>query len=73
MLNMVKMFCFFSHQVSFQSAFQLIRSGAMKIVDCNNHIKSASAFFGGGCAVNILSDKYNPLGKLIIIFCFIIF
>ncbi|XP_047480252.1 melanotransferrin-like [Penaeus chinensis] len=41
---------------------KLIRSGAMKIIDCNNHIKSASAFFGGGCAVNILSDKYNPLG-----------
>lgn len=41
---------------------KLIKSGAMKIVDCNNYIKSASAFFSGGCAVNILSDKYNPLG-----------
>ncbi|XP_071513824.1 transferrin 2 isoform X2 [Panulirus ornatus] len=41
---------------------KLIRSGAMKIVDCNNHVKSASEFFSGGCAVNILSDKYNPLG-----------
>ncbi|KAG7160041.1 Transferrin-like 2 [Homarus americanus] len=41
---------------------ELIRSQAMKIVDCNNHIKSASEFFSGGCAVNILSDKYNPLG-----------
>ena len=43
--------------------FQLIKSRAMKIVDCNNHVKSASEFFKGGCAVNILSDKYNPLGK----------
>ncbi|KAK7015526.1 Ferric iron binding [Halocaridina rubra] len=41
---------------------KLIKTGAMKIVDCNNHIKSASEFFSGGCAVNILSDKYNPLG-----------
>ncbi|KAK3866185.1 hypothetical protein Pcinc_028259 [Petrolisthes cinctipes] len=41
---------------------RLIGSGAMKITDCNNHIKSASNFFEGGCAVNILSDKYNPLG-----------
>ncbi|KAK8379650.1 hypothetical protein O3P69_019551 [Scylla paramamosain] len=40
----------------------LIHSGAMKVVDCNNHIKSASEFFSGGCAVNILTDKYNPLG-----------
>lgn len=35
----------------------------MTITDCNNHIKSASNFFGGGCAANILSDKYNPLGE----------
>lgn len=41
---------------------KLIKTGAMKIVDCNNHIKSASEFFSGGCAVNVLSDKYNPLG-----------
>uniref|UniRef100_A0A2P2I4V7 Melanotransferrin-like n=1 Tax=Hirondellea gigas TaxID=1518452 RepID=A0A2P2I4V7_9CRUS len=41
---------------------RLMESGAMKVVDCNNHVKSASAFFDGGCAVNILSDKHNPLG-----------
>ncbi|XP_069187443.1 transferrin 2 isoform X2 [Procambarus clarkii] len=41
---------------------ELIGSGAMEIVDCNNHIKSASQFFSGGCAANILTKKYNPLG-----------
>ncbi|KAB7499115.1 Melanotransferrin [Armadillidium nasatum] len=40
----------------------LIEKNVMEIVDCNNHIKSASQFFSGGCAVNILTNKYNPLG-----------
>ncbi|RXG58964.1 Melanotransferrin [Armadillidium vulgare] len=40
----------------------LIEKNIMEIVDCNNHIKSASQFFSGGCAVNILTNKYNPLG-----------
>jgi len=31
-------------------------------VDCNNHVKSALEYFGESCAVNSLSDKYNPLG-----------
>lgn len=34
----------------------------MEIVDCNNHVKSALSYFGPSCAVNSLSDKYNPLG-----------
>ena len=34
----------------------------MKVVDCNNHVKSASEFFGPSCAVNSLQDRYNPLG-----------
>lgn len=34
----------------------------MDVADCNNHVKSALEFFGSGCAVNSLSDKYNPLG-----------
>lgn len=34
----------------------------MDIVDCNNHVKSASQFFGPSCAVDSLSDIYNPLG-----------
>lgn len=34
----------------------------MEIVDCNNHVKSASEFFGPSCAVDSLSDIYNPLG-----------
>ncbi|CAL4059894.1 unnamed protein product, partial [Meganyctiphanes norvegica] len=41
---------------------KLIKEKAMDIIDCNNHIQSASAFFKGGCAVNILTDKHNPLG-----------
>jgi len=34
----------------------------MEVIDCNNHVKSAIGFFGPSCAVNSLSDKYNPLG-----------
>jgi len=34
----------------------------MPVVDCNNHVKSASHFFGPSCAVNSLTDIYNPLG-----------
>ncbi|KAF2363139.1 Transferrin-like domain [Trinorchestia longiramus] len=41
---------------------RLMESGAMMVKDCNNYVKSASAFFAGGCAVNVLSDKHNPLG-----------
>ncbi|XP_018016506.1 uncharacterized protein LOC108673222 [Hyalella azteca] len=40
---------------------RLMEAGAMKVADCNNYVKSASAFFAGGCAVNILADKHNPL------------
>lgn len=42
--------------------FQLMKHGGMDIVDCNNHVKSATVFFGSSCAVNCLSDKYNPIG-----------
>lgn len=34
----------------------------MKVVDCNNHVKNAIAFFGKSCAVNSLINKYNPIG-----------
>lgn len=34
----------------------------MEIVDCNNHVKTATAFFNSSCAVNSLIDKYNPIG-----------
>ena len=34
----------------------------MDIVDCNNHVKSAGQFFGPSCAVDSLSNIYNPLG-----------
>lgn len=34
----------------------------MDVIDCNNHVKTASNFFGPSCAVNCLTDKYNPIG-----------
>lgn len=34
----------------------------MNITDCNNHVKSASQFFGPSCAVDSLANIYNPLG-----------
>ncbi|KAJ8967951.1 hypothetical protein NQ314_002567 [Rhamnusium bicolor] len=40
----------------------LMKEGGMEIVDCNNHVKSATHYFGPSCAVNCLSDKYNPIG-----------
>ncbi|XP_050293429.1 melanotransferrin isoform X2 [Anthonomus grandis grandis] len=40
----------------------LIKEGVMDIIDCNNHIKTASNFFGPSCAVNCLTDRYNPIG-----------
>jgi hypothetical protein len=36
--------------------------GGMEIIDCNNHVKSATKFFGPSCAVNCLTDKFNPIG-----------
>nr|CAH7769486.1 unnamed protein product [Callosobruchus chinensis] len=40
----------------------LMKEGGMEIIDCNNHIKSATHYFGPSCSVNCLSDKYNPIG-----------
>lgn len=34
----------------------------MDITDCNNHVKTATDYFGQSCAVNALVDKYNPIG-----------
>lgn len=34
----------------------------MEIIDCNNHVKSSIKFFGPSCAVNSLTNIYNPLG-----------
>ena len=31
-------------------------------MDCNNHVKTVTEYFGPSCAVNSLSNKYNPLG-----------
>ncbi|XP_018571582.1 melanotransferrin [Anoplophora glabripennis] len=40
----------------------LMKEGGMEIIDCNNHVKSATNYFGSSCAVNCLTDKYNPIG-----------
>ncbi|XP_055631307.1 melanotransferrin isoform X2 [Toxorhynchites rutilus septentrionalis] len=42
--------------------YTLQREGGMDITDCNNHVKTATDFFGPSCAVNALVDKYNPIG-----------
>ncbi|KRT83633.1 hypothetical protein AMK59_4766, partial [Oryctes borbonicus] len=42
--------------------YTLMTKGAMEIIDCNNHVKTASEFFGTSCAVNALIDKNNPIG-----------
>ncbi|KAI4460441.1 transferrin [Holotrichia oblita] len=42
--------------------YTLMKSGAMEIVDCNNHVKTATEFFGPSCAVNALLDANNPIG-----------
>ncbi|XP_058831146.1 transferrin 2 isoform X1 [Topomyia yanbarensis] len=42
--------------------YTLQREGGMEITDCNNHVKTATDFFGPSCAVNALVDKYNPIG-----------
>lgn len=39
-----------------------MKEGYMEIIDCNNHVKTASNFFGPSCAVNCLTDRYNPIG-----------
>lgn len=44
-----------------------MRYGGMEVIDCNNHVKSTIKYFGPSCAVNSLIDKYNPLGKFIVI------
>nr|XP_023018822.1 melanotransferrin-like [Leptinotarsa decemlineata] len=40
----------------------LMKEGGMEIIDCNNHVKSATNYFGPSCAVNCLTDQYNPIG-----------
>ncbi|XP_053619563.1 transferrin 2 [Plodia interpunctella] len=40
----------------------LMQEGGLKITDCNNHVKSATYFFGESCAPNSLKDIYNPIG-----------
>ncbi|CAH2097003.1 unnamed protein product [Euphydryas editha] len=40
----------------------LMKEGGLKIIDCNNHVKSAVEYFGESCAPNSLKDMYNPIG-----------
>ena len=40
----------------------LIDQEILQIVDCNNLVKNAAAFFGSSCVPNSLIDKYNPTG-----------
>ncbi|KAL3268954.1 hypothetical protein HHI36_008040 [Cryptolaemus montrouzieri] len=42
--------------------YTLMKYGGMEIIDCNNHVKSAIEYFGPSCAVNSLSDRFNPIG-----------
>ncbi|XP_063907612.1 transferrin 2 isoform X1 [Zophobas morio] len=42
--------------------YTLMNEGGMEIIDCNNHVKTATKYFGPSCAVNCLTDKYNPIG-----------
>lgn len=41
----------------------MMQEGGLKVIDCNNHVKSAINFFGPSCAVDSLADKYNPIGE----------
>jgi len=34
----------------------------MPVSDCNNYVRSTSDFFAESCAVNTLTERYNPLG-----------
>ncbi|XP_004927626.1 transferrin 2 [Bombyx mori] len=40
----------------------LMQEGGLKVTDCNNHVKSATEYFGESCAPNSLKDLYNPIG-----------
>uniref|UniRef100_A0A2R5L4H4 Putative transferrin 2 n=1 Tax=Ornithodoros turicata TaxID=34597 RepID=A0A2R5L4H4_9ACAR len=40
----------------------LVQERVLQVTDCNNLVKSASAFFGPSCAPNSLIDKHNPTG-----------
>ncbi|XP_055376878.1 melanotransferrin [Condylostylus longicornis] len=42
--------------------YTLQKHGGMEIKDCNNQVKTTAHFFNDSCAVNSLTDKYNPLG-----------
>ncbi|XP_044266677.1 melanotransferrin [Tribolium madens] len=42
--------------------YTLMNEGGLDVVDCNNHVKSATKYFGPSCAVNCLTSKYNPIG-----------
>ena len=46
-----------TNRINFDCFLSLLREQ-----DCNNHVKSAMAFFGISCAVDSLGPLNNPLG-----------
>ena len=40
----------------------MLTKGFMPVSDCNNYVRSTSDFFAESCAVNTLTERYNPLG-----------
>ena len=42
--------------------YNMLTKGFMPVSDCNNYVKSTSDFFAESCAVNTLTERYNPLG-----------
>jgi len=45
-----------------QPISQLLRDRRLNIIDCNNHVKSASLLFGSMCAPDALNRQFNPTG-----------
>jgi len=42
--------------------YNMLTKGFMPVSDCNNYVRSTSDFFAESCAVNTLTERYNPLG-----------
>lgn len=49
----------------------LLEKDVLKVVDCNNLVKTATDFFGPSCAPNALNYKYNPSGMPILLLYFL--
>ena len=60
--SLKKLEIYFTENYNIEIFLQLMRQGGLEVIDCNNHVKSAIKYFGPSCAVNSLTDRYNPLG-----------